>query len=197
MKQTLQRGWDQITAYLPLLLLAALALGTWWLVRNAPKPMAVGGTSVVSQEPDYYMTEFDVLQFDAQGRLLSEVTGEQGRHLPGSDTLEIDQLWTRSLGPDQVNTVASAQRGISNSDASEVQLWGNAKVTRSSPKAPELRFEGEFLHAWVNEQKVRSHLPVVLTRGGDRFTGNSLEYDNLAQVMELKGRVRGQLQPRP
>jgi lipopolysaccharide export system protein LptC len=44
---------------------------------------------------------------------------------------------------------------------------------------------------------VRSHLPVVLVRGtGDRFTSQEgLDYDNLDQVMQLKGRVRGTLLP--
>jgi lipopolysaccharide export system protein LptC len=42
---------------------------------------------------------------------------------------------------------------------------------------------------------VKSHKPVELTRGTDRFTADSLEYDNLDQVVELRGRVRGVLMP--
>ncbi|MNR39955.1 hypothetical protein D3C85_1582030 [compost metagenome] len=64
-------------------------------------------------------------------------------------------------------------------------------------RAPELRFEGEFLHAWTNEERVRSDQPVVLWRGTDRFTANSLNYDNLDQVLQLDGRVRGVMQPAP
>ena len=30
------RLWDQISIYLPILLMGALALGTYWLVRNSP-----------------------------------------------------------------------------------------------------------------------------------------------------------------
>ena len=33
----LRDGFDRVTIYLPLILTAALALGTYWLVRNAPK----------------------------------------------------------------------------------------------------------------------------------------------------------------
>jgi lipopolysaccharide export system protein LptC len=43
---------------------------------------------------------------------------------------------------------------------------------------------------------VRSHQPVTLTRCNDRFTGDSLAYDHIAQVLELQGRVRGQLSPK-
>ena len=33
-----RRGWDAATVYLPVVLMGLLALGTWWLVRNAPMP---------------------------------------------------------------------------------------------------------------------------------------------------------------
>ncbi|MNZ98448.1 hypothetical protein D3C78_1177310 [compost metagenome] len=64
-------------------------------------------------------------------------------------------------------------------------------------RSPELRFEGEFLHAWPNEEKVRSDQPVVLWRGTDRFTADRLDYEHLDQVLQLGGRVRGVLQPGP
>jgi lipopolysaccharide export system protein LptC len=34
-----------------------------------------------------------------------------------------------------------------------------------------------------------------LTRGKDRFTADTLEFDNVEQVMDLRGRVRGVLVP--
>ena len=54
---------------------------------------------------------------------------------------------------------------------------------------------GEFLHVFVNTERVKSHKPVILTHGSDQFTGETLDYDNLDRVMELKGRVRGVLMP--
>ena len=33
-----QQGWERLSLYLPVLLMGLLALGTWWLVRNAPQP---------------------------------------------------------------------------------------------------------------------------------------------------------------
>jgi lipopolysaccharide export system protein LptC len=60
---------------------------------------------------------------------------------------------------------------------------------------PRMEFRGEFLHAFLDTERVKSHKPVELTRGTDRFTADSLEYDNLDQVVELRGRVRGVLMP--
>lgn len=197
MKKSLPRVWEQISIYLPVLLMAMLALGTWWLVRNAPKPLQAKAEQTLSAEPDYTMQVFSVHQFDAQGRLQSIITGDEARHLPISDTTEIDQVRTRSIAPDGMVTTSSAKRGISNSDASEVQLWGDAVVERvpAAAGAPKMKLEGEFLHAWTQEERVKSHLPVVITRGSNRFTGDSLDYDNLDQVLFMQGRVRGIISP--
>lgn len=193
MKKSLQRVWEQASIYLPVLLMTLLAVATWWLVRNAPKPLLATGDQIASAEPDYTLQDFSVLQFDATGRLQSEILGDTARHYPATDILEIDEVRTRSLGLDGTVTTTAAQRGISNSDASEVQLWGNAQVQRKSDKgdAALMRIEGDFLHAWTNEERVQSHLPVVLTRGNSRFTGDSMKYDNLTQVIQLEGRVKG------
>lgn len=197
MKKSLQRFWEQASIYLPVLLMALLAMGTWWLVRNAPKPQQSNVEQMVSDAPDYVMAEFSVHQFDRAGRLQSVMTGDEARHFPRTDTLEVDAVRTRSMAPDGMVTTASAQRGISNADSSEVQLVGNAVVERQLPNQPDQvsRYTGEFLHAWTNEERVESHLPVVLTRGNQRFEGDAMQYDNLSQVVELKGRVKGIIPP--
>jgi hypothetical protein len=84
-------GWDQLSSwYLPVLLMGLLALGTWWLVRNAPAPLAgPQSAGCVPAEPDYFMRRFSVKSFDANGRLQSEVIGAKASHYPDTDTLEI------------------------------------------------------------------------------------------------------------
>ncbi|WP_419894754.1 hypothetical protein [Proteus terrae] len=53
------------------------------------------------------------------------------------------------------------------------------------------------MHAFLNEERIKSHKPVELERGGDRITADSLDYSNFDQVMEMRGRVRGTLLPPP
>jgi lipopolysaccharide export system protein LptC len=40
MTPVLRQGWEKFSLYLPIILMGMLALGTWWLVRNAPAPVA-------------------------------------------------------------------------------------------------------------------------------------------------------------
>ncbi|MHB1250011.1 MAG: LPS export ABC transporter periplasmic protein LptC, partial [Polaromonas sp.] len=62
-------------------------------------------------------------------------------------------------------------------------------------QTPRMEFRGEFLQVFLNEERVKSHKPVLLIRGADQFTGDTFAYDNLDQVADLKGRVRGVLMP--
>ena len=197
----LKAAWDRLSIYMPLVMMGLLALGTYWLARNNPGFSAPETAKEVRHEIDYFMKNFSVKTFDEAGRLKSEIFGDEGRHFPDTDILEIDQARVRSLRADGSITVATGNRAYTNGDASEVQLTGNARVVRdawrdaSGKEFPRLEFRGEFLHAFLNEERVTSHKPVVLTRGLDQFTGDTFDYDNLGQVANLKGRVRGVLVP--
>lgn len=200
--RTILRQWDRIAIYMPLLTMGVLALGTYWLVRNTPTFMSQPPAAEVGHEIDYFLHKFTVKSFDENGKLKSEIQGIEARHFQDTDILEIDQARIRSISPDGQLTTATAIRAYSNGDGSEVQLTGNARVIReattdaSGKENPRLEFQGEFLHAFLNEERVTSHKPVLLIRGNDQFTGDTFSYNNLDQVALLNGRVKGVLMPK-
>jgi lipopolysaccharide export system protein LptC len=200
--RALQTLWFASTTYLPVLLIVLMALGTWWLARNTPIFRAPPPEQPVRHDPDYFMRNFALKSFDATGRLTTEVAGAEGRHFPDTDVLEIDGARIRSYAKGQLTT-ATANRAYSNADGSEVQLVGNAVVVREASKdnnsdaRPRLEFRGEFLHAFLNTEKVKSHKPVTIIRGNDQFVADSLQYDNLDRVLELQGRVKGTFNSKP
>ena len=200
--RNLQRAWDRLSIYLPVILMGLMALGTYWLVRSTPSLGAVAADAPPTHDPDYFMRRFSVKSFDPAGRLKSELQGQEARHYPDTDTLEIDQPRIRSYNERGVLTVATARRAISNADGSQVQLIGDAVVTREGVDAqgrplPALEIRGEFLHAYLDVERVRSDQPVQLRRGGDAFSADTLAYDNLDRLLLMQGRVRGTLQARP
>jgi lipopolysaccharide export system protein LptC len=143
------------------------------------------------------MRGFVVKSFLPTGDLRSELFGKEGRHYPDNDTLEVDDVRFRSISEDGLVMKGSARRGLSNGDGTEIELFGNAIVTRdaatlaSGALLPRLEFRGEFLHVFTDSERVKSHQPVVLTRGNDTFTANSMDYDNATGVAHLLGRVHG------
>lgn len=200
--QSAARLWEQLSLYLPLVMMALLAVGTYWLVRNTPAAYEAEVARPVSHEVDYFMRQATVKTFDETGRLKTELFGTEARHYVDTETLEIDQARMRSTALDGRLTTATANKALSNDAGSEVQLMGDAVVVREPMQNPDgswlprLEFTGEFLHVFLNEDRVTSHLPVVLRRGPDRFSGDTFAYDNLDQVADLKGRVKGLLIPR-
>lgn len=199
MIRLLRDGWDRLSLYLPIALMGVLALGTYWLVRSTPEFALPEAPRAPTHEPDYFMKKFSVRAFDLVGRLKSEVSGIEARHYPDTDLLEIDKVRIRSFNERGQLTTATANRAITNADATEVQLLGNALVVRdagaNAKDVPRLEFRGEFLHAFLKTEKVRSDKPVTLIRGNDNFVADAMDYDNLTQVLQLRGRVKGTLNP--
>ncbi len=201
MIRTLLGLWDRLSLYLPIGLMGLVALGTYWLVQRTPVTRVPGVAATVRHEPDYFMNGFSVRTFAEAGRLKSEVFGAAARHYPDTDTLEIDSVRIRTFDQQGRLTTAIANRALTNGDGSEVQLFGKAQIIRDAQTnkagqtTPRIEFRGEYLHAFLNTDRVLSNRPVELRRGRDVFQAESMDYDNVRQTMVLQGRVRGTLVP--
>lgn len=187
---------DTLSSYLPLLLMALLALATWWLVKNSPRLAVPAVERPVSSEPDYTMTQFSLERFDAGGRLKVRIEGERLRHFPDTDRVEIDQARIQAFTQDGRVTLATAARALGNGDGSELQLMGGAEVTAQDATGQPLVMRGEFLHAFLVTERVRSHLPVLVSQGGTVLQAAAMDYDNAVRRLELKGPIRAVLAPR-
>lgn len=200
--QLIRRYADHVAVYLPVLLMGALALGSYWLVRNAPSTSLSAAERPLNHEADYFLRDFSVKTFTPEGKLKNELFGTLARHFPDTDTIEIDHVRIHNFNEQgRMTTVTSANHAISNGDNSEVQLYGNARSVRESivdakgVLQPSLEFKGEFLHTFVNEERLRSHLPVTIRRGNSEMSADSLDYDNVSRVASLQGRVTAVLPP--
>lgn len=187
---------EQLSSYLPLLLMAFLALGTWWLVKNTPTEETERAAAPPRHEPDYLMSTFVVRRFAPDGSMRAQIEGDLMRHYPDTDTLEIDNPRIRAVAPDGRVTLANARLAVSNGDGSEVQLQGGAQVVREGAAGEDpVTFSSEFLHAFLHTEQVRSHLPVTVTRGGTEVHAAAMDYDHLERVVKLKGRVTATFPP--
>lgn len=195
--------WDRLSIYLPVMLMGLLALGSYWLLRATPKAPEPVAERPVSGEPDYFMRRFSVRSFDANGNLRAEVLGDEARHHPDDDRVEIDNARLRNLGENRAITTATAVRVTTNSDNTRFVLEGNAVVVREGGRddqgqpLPRLEFRGEYLLVELQPtERISSDQPVELIREGDRLTAQRMVYDGAAAVATFQGRVRVQLQPR-
>lgn len=180
---------EALSSYLPLLLMAALAAGTWWLVRNTPGPLPPATQRAERQTADYSMRGFSVTRFGPDGQVALRIDGDLLQHFPATDRLEITGVRIQALGADGRVTDATAQRALANGDGSEVQLIGGARVVTRQPRRDTVEIRGEFLHAFLRFERLSSHLPVQLLRPGSELRAGGLEYNHLTGEATLKGPV--------
>ena len=193
-------GWrlrNALSTYLPLLLMALLALGTWWLVKNTPGAPAPSAEQLPRQEPDYTMQDFAIVRFAPDGHVNLRMQGERLRHYPATDRFEIDEVRIHAVGDDGRVTDAEARRALANGDASEVQLIGGAQVRSQLAGDDALEIESEFLHAFVRFERVRSHLPVRVRHGASEARAGGIDFDHLNQQLQLAAPVRARVLPGP
>lgn len=197
----LGRLQSMLANYVPLLLMAMLAGFTWWLIKNTPQIETPRERSAPKHEPDYRMNGFEVERFSTDGRLTGRIIGTEMRHYPDTDTLEIDSPQLRAYGKQSELLVADAQRGVSNGDGSEVQLLGDVKVKRypggDPSQTPDLELYGEFLHAFVPQQQIKSHLPARVVGMGGEMQVKSFVYDQLTGRLTFSGGGRATFAGRP
>lgn len=132
MIETLRRSIDRLALYLPALLMALFALGSWWLVRSLPSFIHELPSQAVRHEPDYYLEQFSVKSFDKQGLLIREISGHHAQHYPDTDTLEISNVTLRGQNPQQAETlrkqdVFTAKRMQLNSKNGVYELTGEVR----------------------------------------------------------------------
>ena len=194
-----------LSAYLPLLLMAFLASGTWWLVKNTPSSDDPTEAAPLRHDPDYRMQGFELQRIAADGLLRVRIEGTELRHYPDNDTMEIDGIRLRALGADGSVTVARASRALSNGDGSELQLMGSVQVQRfeadshtGEPKAaPQLVVRSEFLQVLANSEQLRSHLPVQINYAGGELQAQGFEFDHVRGLMNFSGRTTGRFDTTP
>ena len=184
---------ELLGAYLPLLLMALLALGTWWLVQNTPRPAR-------RRRPARAAPRARLLDARLRGaalrarrpRCACSIEGAWLRHYPDTDThRDRQRARPRHRTPD--GRVTQAQRARARwptATAPRCSCSAARSVVRAERSAAArcaIEFAASSCTPSCNTERVRSHLPVRLRQGDDEFRADGIEYDNLAQRVAAAG----------
>ena len=191
----LVRVREAVVGYMPLMLMVALALGTWLVAKNTPGLLAPSGPAVVKHEADYTLDQFDLQRFDPAGALKVEIQGEHMQHFPDDDIMEVEQIRVVSTAPDGHRMIATALHGRARGDSSEVWLDGQGQIISETPGELPIQMNGEHLHAFPKLRQVDSKYMVIVRQGDSEFNGDGLEYDDNTRLLTLHGNVHALMQP--
>jgi lipopolysaccharide export system protein LptC len=193
----LRRLLDALSIYLPLIVLALLASGSWWLVRSVPILNSPIANKPVRQDPDYHLSDFSVKSFNKQGQMTREVSGQKAQHFPAKEALHIEEIRIFAQNESGDRMDAQARQGIASDDGKQITLIGRAQaIQHARANRPQIELHGERLVALPDEDKVVSDDPVRITRGPDVFTANTMSFNSSTGQYALQGRVRGSLAPK-
>lgn len=193
----LRRLLDRLSVYLPLIVMALLASGSWWLVRSVPDLIAPETGKPVRQDADYRLSHFSVKSFDASGRMKREVSGHNAQHYPATEALHIEQIRIYAESDSGAKMNARAIKGVATDDGSNVTLTGDAYAIRHPYNtSPQVELRGDRLVALPDEDRVVSSDPVHITRDRDVFTAATMDFNSNTGQYVMQGRVRGTLAPK-
>jgi lipopolysaccharide export system protein LptC len=128
-----------ISNYLPLALMALLAVFTTWLVRQAPSSEGPMVDRPARSTPDYQMRGFELQRFAAGGAARAWLNGDALRHFPGDDRIEIDGVRLRLVGEDGALLLAESASGVGPQSGEWLRLKGEVRVRRFAPGADPAR----------------------------------------------------------
>lgn len=183
--------------YLSVLLMAAVAVATGWLVRQTPVIEPDAGATAPSAEPDYEMRGFSIQHYTAAGPAQGVIEGDVVRHFPVTDQLVIDGVRVYWTDPGGQAIRASAARAVAEGDGSLVRLEGGARVVRDPApgETSPFEFSSDVLVFDTRNGQVRSDRPVRLRQGDNVFDAASITYDHPQRVVNLGGGVQGRILP--
>ncbi len=182
--------WTQL---LPLAAVAALAGITWWLVQATLPPPGEGIAQPKRHTPDYFADNFSVTELDQSGATQYRLTAAKLIHYEDDENSVLTAPAMRAFQPGKPVVTTTAKRGITNGDASVVDLYDDARIERAAGGGdPQMQADSQHFRIFVNDDVIQTEKPVKLQRGLSVVNAtDGMKYNNVTRVIELYGNVRG------
>jgi lipopolysaccharide export system protein LptC len=186
--------------WLPLGLMALLAVFTAWLVRTTPgAPLAERAQRLT---PDYQMRRFELQRFGIDGQTQAWLRGDALRHYPIDDRIEFDAIRLELQGSDGSWLHAESERAVGPQDGSQLRMSGQVRVRRWAPGAdpasarPELELQTTELLAERNGERLSSRAPTLALTPNARIELRGFRYTHGNGLLQFDGPSRTVLNPR-
>lgn len=182
--------WTQL---LPLAAVAALAGITWWLVQATLPPPGEGIAQPKRHTPDYFADNFSVTELDQSGATQYRLTAAKLIHYEDDENSVLTAPAMPAFQPGKPVVTTTAKRGITNGDASVVDLYDDARIERAAGGGdPQMQADSQHFRIFVNDDVIQTEKPVKLQRGLSVVNAtDGMKYNNVTRVIELYGNVRG------
>lgn len=194
-----RRTQDKLAATVALILLLALAAGTFYLAEITSRTGAEASTAAPGNEPDSFAEQIALIKVNRRGEAVFRMAAQRMWHYPvdGATAYEMPRLV--SLDPSRPVTSVTADRARANRDGTVTVLEGDVVLSRAaSGDDPELIVRTPSATLYSETEIARSTERVLIEHGDTRLTGIGMEFNNELRQLRVESEVRGVwVQPPP
>ena len=177
------------SALFPLSLLLTLAALTFWL-RYATEMAESRHDGKNRHDPDFIVSDGVLRKLDATGRLQYTLNSVEIRHYPDDDSTDMIKPHLVYLYPTRPTVTMRAERGHSNADGQQVDLYGDVQISRAATaKDPEMIGYTPELTVFPDDEKAFTKSPVLITKGQSWLKGVGMQIDGRAQTYVLESQA--------
>jgi len=189
----------------PLLLMGALTLGTFWLVKkNTPieKPTL---ERVRLHEPDYTINDGALSALSELGATKYRILGKKVTHYDDDASIDIITPRMRLFQPEKAPVTVKSDTGHLDGDLTILDLFNNASIFRpaqaasaTEPATLRMLATSSYFKVLINDDIIETDKPITLEQGMSVM--NSTEggiFNNVQQSMVLSGQVKGRIERAP
>ena len=190
---------------MPLLLMSALTLMTFWLVKKNTPPESSMLERIRLHEPDYIIKNGTLSALNEQGNTKYRILGNKVTHYDDDASIDIDAPRMRLFQPDKAPVTVKSNTGHLDGDLTTLELFDNASIfrpqqaaTATEPASLRMLASSSYFKVLINDDIVKTDRPITLEQGMSIM--NSTEggtFDNIQQSMTLSGQVKGRIERTP
>jgi len=185
---------SKITAVLPVIVLAGLAVCSYWLLQSSLPTHQEEAPQPLTHTADAFATNLTVSMLDVTGITHYRLNAATMVHFEDDASSDVTLPAIRGFTPGEPDVTVFSRIGSMNGDQSIVDFYDQARVLRAAgPTDPAMEADSEHFRVFVNDDIIQSEKPVKLQRGVSVMYGDSMTYHNTTRQLFLYGRVHGQI----
>jgi lipopolysaccharide export system protein LptC len=190
-----QRLLDRLSAWFPVLLLAVLAMLTYWL--DAQVQRGARSAAAAIQDPDYFVEDFAAIRFGKDGSVVQHLAAKKLTHYAQGLPTQVVAPELTDTQPGKPPTRVRADLGRVSADNEQVYLTGNVVVERGVDADKKTTLVTEFLHVLPKAERADTDRRVTITDAMGTHVGGAMEADNKARTLKLHNGVTGEIRAAP
>ncbi|MDD5470774.1 MAG: LPS export ABC transporter periplasmic protein LptC [Sideroxydans sp.] len=180
---------NRLRAWLPLLPILALLLGSYWLNLQV-KPF-VPSTGAQRHDVDFVVYGLRSTALNTEGQPRLALLTEKMWHYPDDDTTHLQNPNLTSFIKGQAPTSIDALSGMLSSKGEEIQLHEDVRIFRPGKwPSQDQRFSTEFLRVLPDKGWAETNFPVLMYDRYNTINAVGMELDTEARTVRLLKQVR-------